>query len=96
MAVRKIEWFKTEVLPILVEYDVTFRYFEDGDFGSLSQFDFNSIELGGNVDFWGLNWLGIYLWSYKEERVLLNVLLDPDQELSKEQAFKDLLVLLNS
>jgi hypothetical protein len=80
----------------LVEYDVTFRYFEDGDFGSLSQFDFNSIELGGNVDFWGLNWLGIYLWSYKEERVLLNVLLDPDQELSKEQAFKDLLVLLNS
>jgi len=96
MCVRKIEWFKKEVLPILAEYDVTFRYFEDGDFGSLSQFDFNSIELGGNVDFWGLNWLGIFLWSYKEERVLLNVLLDPDQELSKEQAFKDFLALLKS
>jgi len=80
----------------LVEYDVTFRYFKDGDFGSLSQFEFNSIELGGNVDFWGLNWLGIFLWSYKEESVLLNVLLDPDQELSKEQGFRDLLALLNS
>ena len=80
----------------MVEYDVTFRYFKDGDFGSLSQFEFNSIELGGNVDFWGLNWLGIFLWSYKEESVLLNVLLDPDQELSKEQGFRDLLALLNS
>jgi len=96
MAASKIDWFKKEVLPILVDYDVTVRYSEEGDFGSLSQFEFNSIELGGNVDFWGLNWLGIYLWSYKEERVLLNVLLDPDQELSKEQAFKDLLALLNS
>lgn len=94
MAASKIDWFKKEVLPILVDYDVTARYSEEGDFGSLSQFEFNSIELGGNVDFWGLNWLGIYLWSYKEERVLLNVLLDPDQELSKEQAFKDLLALL--
>jgi len=35
MEISKIEWFKKKISPILVEYDVTFRYFKDGDFGHL-------------------------------------------------------------
>jgi len=93
---RNIEWFRNEIAPVLLGYEITYNYFEEGDFGSLNQVEFNSPKLGGNIDFWGLNWLGVLLWNYEEERELINVLLEPDEKSSKEKALSDLLNFLKS
>ena len=65
--VRDIKWFKNIVVPTLVSYEVTYRFYENGDFGSLNQIIFESAEKGGQIDFWGLGWLGVDLFDYKTE-----------------------------
>lgn len=92
--IRNIEWFKKAIAPILSSYKLEYSFFEDGDFGSLNQVEFNSKKLGGSVDFWGLGWLGIFVWDYETENQLLNVLLEPHQEEEKEKAFERLSELL--
>ncbi len=88
--VRNIEWFKDELAPKLEGYELDYKFFDEGDFGSLNQVEFNSKKRGGNIDFWGLGWLGIFVWDYETEEQLLNLLLEPNQEREKEEAFKKL------
>ncbi|SEA67539.1 hypothetical protein SAMN05192529_14414 [Arachidicoccus rhizosphaerae] len=89
-----IEWFKNEFSSKLSGYELEYKFFNEGDFGSLNQIEFNSKKRGGNIDFWGLGWTGIFVWDYETEEQLLNVLLEPHQEKEKEQAFKKLEELL--
>lgn len=86
---KNILWFKNIIEPTLKEFEVSYRSYDGGDFGSLNQVEFNSEEKGGNIDFWGLGWLGIFLWDYKKEEEIMNVLLGPEQEKEKEKAFED-------
>lgn len=92
--IKDIKWFKDKLAPELQDYELKYKFFNEGDFGSLNQVEFNSKKIGGNVDFWGLGWLGIFVWDYKTEEQLLNVLLEPDQEKEKENAFEQLERLL--
>jgi len=92
MYIHDIESFKSELAPLLNEYELKYRFFEEGDFGSLNQVEFNSSKIGGNIDFWGLGWLGIFVWDYRKEEELLNVLLMPDE--GKEIAINKLKLLL--
>jgi hypothetical protein len=80
---KDIEWFKKVVVPTLDNYDFEYRFYDEGDFGPLSQVLFQSQEKGGSIDFWGLGWLGIHLVDYVKEEELINVLLKPSEE--KEQ-----------
>ena len=57
--------------------------------------EFNSSKIGGNIDFWGGNWLGIFVWDYENEKELLNILLEPHQEEEKNNSFKKLGSILN-
>jgi len=92
---KDIEWFKKELAPNMKAYELIFKFFEQGDFGSLGQVEFNSEKVGGIIDFWGLGWLGIFVWNYETEEELLNVLIEPQQEDEKENAFKRLEELLH-
>ena len=85
-----IEWFKEEIFPNFKDYELNYRYFDEGDFGSLNQVEFNSNKIGGNIDFWGLGWLGIFVWDYENENEILNILLEPKQEREKIEAFEKL------
>ncbi len=80
--------------PTLKDYEIEYRYYKDGDFGSLNQVIFNSPRQGGGVDFWSLGWLGIDLYSYEQEKTLLNILLEPDHQKEKDEALKRLQELL--
>lgn len=91
---KNISWFKSIIEPTLSGFEINYRSFDDGDFGSLNQVEFNSEEKGGNVDFWGLGWLGIFLWDYKKEEEIMNVLLGPEQEKEKEIALEKFQSLL--
>ena len=91
---KDVIWFKKEVAPILKNYELNYKFFEQGDFGSLNQVEFNSKRTGGNIDFWELGWLGIFVWDYQKKEQLLNVLLEPHQEEEKENAFVKFRMLL--
>ncbi|MFV5700171.1 hypothetical protein ACM55H_17575 [Flavobacterium sp. ZT3R17] len=86
---KNILWFKANIEPTLEGFEIKYCSYDDGDFGSLNQIEFNSKGKGGNIDFWGLGYLGIFLWDYQKEEEIMNVLLDPNQELEKEKAFED-------
>lgn len=92
--VRDLNWFKNEMAPNLKEYELVYNFFKKGDFGSLNQVEFNSKKIGGNIDFWGLGWLGIFVWNYETEEEVLYILLEPHQEAEKEKAFDKLQELL--
>jgi hypothetical protein len=92
--IKNIDWFKKEVASTFTGYVLNYKFFDKGDFGSLNQVEFNSDTMGGNIDFWELGWLGIFVWDYKKEEELINVLLEPHQE--KEKIFEHLLSLLDN
>lgn len=83
---KNIEWFKKEIAPNLNGYTLDYRFFAKGDFGSLSQVTFESEKIGGNIDFWGLGWLGIFIWDFEKDETLLNILLETDEIVKKEEA----------
>ncbi|WP_177730462.1 hypothetical protein [Flavobacterium inviolabile] len=87
---KDINWFKEEIEPYLEGYEIKYKFFEKGDFGSLNQVEFNAEKLGGEIDFWSTGWLGVHLVDYIKGKELLNVFLEPHQEEEKENAFKRL------
>lgn len=91
---KDFDWFKSEFEVYLEKYDVEYRFFEEGDFGSLHQVEFNTKERGGEIDFWSLGWLNIHFVDYKEGKELINILLKPHQKTEKEIFFKKLQELL--
>lgn len=91
---KDIEWFKNEIAPNLGGYNLKYKFFEKGDFGSLYQIEFNSKKICGNIDFWELGWFGLFVWNYETEEQIINILLEPYQEKEKEIAIKKLQQLL--
>lgn len=91
---RDINWFKKEVEPCLKGYEIKYKFFEKGDFGSLNQVEFNAEKQGGEIDFWSTGWLGVHLVDYINGEELLNAFLEPHQEEEKEKTLKRLQELL--
>jgi hypothetical protein len=85
---KDIEWFKQSIYPLMSEYSVSFKSFLNGDFGDIERVDFKNERLGGSIDFWSSGWLGVYVYSYEKEKELYNVLLEADENLEKEEAFR--------
>lgn len=91
---KDLDWVKSTIVPFLTNYEIQYRFFEEGDFGSLTQFIFNSSKKGGGIDFWGLGWLGIDVYDYENDKQILNILLKPEQEKEKNEALELLQNLL--
>lgn len=92
--IKDITWFKESIEPSLNEYKIEYKFFEEGDFGSLNQVEFNSNKKGGNIDFWELGWVGIFIWDYINEKEIMNILLKPEQHKEIEVSLKKLQKLL--
>lgn len=76
---KDLEWFTKDIAPSMSSYEIEYRFFEQGDFGELNQVEFNSELKGGNIDFWGLGWIGIHLVDYISGDEIMNVLLEPTE-----------------
>jgi hypothetical protein len=87
-------WFKTNFEPLLKDYEVKIRFFENGDFGSLDQIEFNSPHKGGNLDLWGAGWIGVFLYDYRTDNEIMNVLLKPNEINEQKKLLKALKSLL--
>jgi len=92
---KNINWFKSVIAPNLNEYEIKYKFFDKGDFGSLNQVEFNSTEKGGEIDFWNTGWLGIHLVDYVKGQELLNVFIEPEKKEEQEKALEKLQFLLN-
>lgn len=82
---KNVNWFKQEIEAQLHEYEVVYRFFEQGDFGSLNQVVFEGKSKGGQIDFWGMGWLGIFLWDKVKEVEQINILLLPEEQAAKDE-----------
>ena len=80
--------FIEEIEPKMIGYEIVYKDFEEGDFGILEQIEFNSDNIGGNIDFWSQGWLGIFLWDYKNEIEILNTLNEPSEGDNKKENFE--------
>lgn len=89
-----LTWFKTYIASKMIGYELGYRCWNDGDFGSLNQVQFNSEKMGGAMDCWGQGWTGIHLIDYSADVELLNILLAPTQESAKIESFSKLLKFL--
>jgi hypothetical protein len=90
-----IIWFKNDFVPLMKEgYALEYSFFENGDFGNLARAEFEGNGKGGNVDFWSSGWLNIHLVDYISGNELLNVLVEPQEEKERSEAFKKLQELL--
>ncbi|MBT1688999.1 hypothetical protein [Dawidia soli] len=88
---KNIEWFKRNMSPNLKGYELIYKSFEEeGDFGFLSRVEFNSEVFAGTVDFWSSGWLDVFVWSNEVRDVILNVMLEPQEEMEKDDLFKRL------
>lgn len=93
--IKDVSWFKDGIDPKMKGFKIEYKYWEEGDFGCLNQIEFNSRKIGGNIYFWGLGWLGIFLWDYESDKEIMNVLLEKHEEKEQKSAFKKLLKHLN-
>ncbi|WP_462265144.1 hypothetical protein [Mucilaginibacter sp.] len=89
-----LSWFKQTIEPQLVDYEVSYRYFDQGDFGSLSQVVIEGKSKGGQMDYWGLGWLGIFLWDYINKKELINILLTDEEQEKHDQWLNELVTQL--
>jgi hypothetical protein len=94
---KDLEWFKNNISPSLNGYELIYKSFEEeGDFGFLSRVEFISSVLEGNVDFWSSGWLDVFVWSNEVRDEVLNVMLEPQQEMEKDDLFKTLEKMLTA
>ena len=91
---RNLQWFKEYFIQHLENYDIEYRYFPKGDFGTLNQINFDSNKLGGTIEFWGKGYTYIMLYDYEHEVDLINVMLFPNDK-NTEFTWKKLENLLN-
>ncbi|TLU98950.1 hypothetical protein FEN17_20385 [Dyadobacter luticola] len=75
-------------------YDLDRRFYEKSDFGSLHQVLFTTPPMQVEICFWELGWLGITVKNYENNEQILHILLEPNQELEKDSAFRELRDLL--
>ena len=90
---KDLLWFKS-IVSSLQGYEVECKFFEEGDFGSLNQIEFNSESKGGNVDFWSSGWIGIYLVDYIKGDELINLLLEPTEKERIEECLEKLVSII--
>jgi len=91
---KDIDYYNNYIASYLKAYEIEYKSFDEGDFGSLEQVEFNNDKRGGNIDFWGLGQLGIFIWDYEKEAEILNIFLNPDQEEEKKEYLDKLKELL--
>jgi hypothetical protein len=91
---RDVKWFKQEFESYLKGYEVEYKFFEKGDLGDLNQVEFNSMEKGGEIDFWSSGWLSVHFVDYINGNELLNILLKPEQYEEKDKILNQLKKLL--
>lgn len=87
-------WYKKDIEPHLVKYEVEYSSFEEGDLGFLDRVEFNCEQMGGGIDFWISGYISIHLVDYLKGEELMNIILEPGQYKEKEKSLEKLQAFL--
>lgn len=93
---KNINWFKLEIAPQLSNYEIRYRYFEEGDFGSLNEVQVVNKNIGAVIDFWGIGWIGFFVWSKREKIDLLNIVLTNDDMQNSDNVVAQLISIMKN
>lgn len=89
-----IDFFKTEVAPYLVGYELQYSSFSNGDFGDLERVEFERGDKLGTVDIWSKGWMSIDVYDSALDAQLINLLLSPDELEQQKKAIENLIRIL--
>ena len=84
-------WFKEHIAPQMSTFDIQYRYFSQGDFGSLDEVNFESERFIGTINYWGNGFLSVTLFDNIMNDIVVNIMVDSDIENDKLAAMNDLL-----
>lgn len=88
------KWFKENLADSFANFRLEYRFFPEGDFGFLDEVTFENEKIGGAISYWGMGYLGLLAYNYKESRQLMNVMINPDEHSEKEEAIIKLLNII--
>ena len=71
-------------LYALEGYRISYEIHENGQFGDLHRLNFDKLNLSGNIDVWSKGWLDVDIFDLDSEKMVMNILLSPN-----ERSFKD-------
>lgn len=91
---KDIIWFKNNFEFYLMNYEIEYKFYKNGDFGDLNQVEFNSKDKGGEIDFWSSGSLNIHFVNYITGQVLINVFLEYFQKKEIDEIFNRLKELI--
>jgi len=87
---KDIDWFKDNFEFYLSNYEIEYRFYQNGDWGDLNQVEFNTVGKGGEIDFWSSGNLSVHFIDYVTGKVLINIFLESFQEKEKDEIFQKL------
>lgn len=91
---KDIDWFKRQVAPLLIDYDIKCHHTLTDDTGRYQRAAFSSDALSGHIDFWDMGHLHICVWESIKEQELMNIILEPADISGQHAALRELFVLL--
>lgn len=89
-----ISWFKENLAAKFSNYKLEYRFFPDGDLGSLNEITFENLHMSGAINFWGQGYIGLFIYNNINEREEMNLLLEPDNDEEKQKGFNRLFDIL--
>jgi len=91
-----INCFKSEIAPLLANYELRYSSFRNGDFGDLERIEIEGFNKLGTVELWSKGWLSIDVYDCILDIQLINLLLEPIDIEEQKKAIETLLkVLIN-
>lgn len=93
---KDFDKIKELILPYLPSYDVSYRHYPNGDFGTLDQIIFDFPSGGGGIDIWGSGYLGIDFVNYISGEQEICIMIESNEENQKESELKRLITFLKS
>jgi K+/H+ antiporter YhaU regulatory subunit KhtT len=90
-----LDWFRNTVAPYFIEYEMKYKRFSSEDNSEyIDRVEIEGKDLGCEIIFYNDDKLYVFLFDYKNEKEILNLILFNNQDDEKEEVFETLKKML--
>jgi hypothetical protein len=74
-----IQYFIKNIEPLLIEYNLKYSSYSNGDFGDLERVIIDGKNKLAGIDFWSEGWLDIDIYDLSIDKQIMSIMLDPTE-----------------